>query len=229
MPALRRQTPSSPIAFRSSLSSASLSGYSVIVATASRSPTSHATSARAATTWPMRNRSSVGSASDQASSRRSLMTGISAAGADEGEHDEPRDPRHDRRAPDPQNGGRRFGCLVPAALIELDPCAPAEMVEAVELEAVIAAVGEPESTYRAARSYRLAARAPVTSNLLASPARSVIPAACASPKHSSSAGRPTVAKSRVAIIVRLRRTSSLSPSSSARARASLRAPSPSAT
>ena len=49
----------------------------------------------------------------------------------------------DRRAPDPQDGGRCVGCVVPSGLIECDPCAPGEMVEAVELEAVIGAVGEP--------------------------------------------------------------------------------------
>src|SRR5206468_1439292 len=71
------------------------------------------------------------------------MTWISPSGADEAEHDEAGDPRHDRRAPDPQNGGRRFGCFVPAALVELDPRTPAEMVEAAQLQAVLAAVCEP--------------------------------------------------------------------------------------
>src|SRR5204863_4869710 len=71
------------------------------------------------------------------------MAGVAPSGADEAEHDQPRDARHDRRAPDPQDRGRRLGGLVPATLIELDQRVVPEEVEPVELEAVIAAVGEP--------------------------------------------------------------------------------------
>ena len=71
------------------------------------------------------------------------MAGVAPSGADEAEHDQPRDARHDRRAPDPQDRGRRLGGLVPATLIELDQRVVPEEVKPVELEAVIAAVGEP--------------------------------------------------------------------------------------
>src|SRR5436305_7642651 len=71
------------------------------------------------------------------------MAGVAPSGADEAEHDQPRDARHDRRAPDPQDRGRRLGGLVPATLIELDQRVVPEEVEPVELEAVVAAVGEP--------------------------------------------------------------------------------------
>src|SRR5205823_5688421 len=71
------------------------------------------------------------------------MSGISAPGADEAEHHKADDPRRDRRTPDPQNSCRRFGCVVPPALIELDARPPGEVVEAVELEAELAEVREP--------------------------------------------------------------------------------------
>ncbi len=70
------------------------------------------------------------------------MAGVAPSSADEAEHGQPRDARHDRRAPDPQDRGGRLGGLVPATLVELDQRVVAEEVEPVELDAVIAAVSE---------------------------------------------------------------------------------------